>query len=123
VGFLLTVNVTTQGVNVTYQAASDVDSRGNFTRNGKLVSQSLSKLDFISNRSAVFAISRDLGPIQATQDPVVWAIGYTTDVAIIYTDLSGGAPTSRNPYYKIKYSNDTDLASVDGHSWEIICLI
>jgi hypothetical protein len=109
-----------QGANVTYQADSDADSRGNFTRNGMLISQQHSNLSFISNPSAVFAISRDLGTIQATQDPVVWAIGYTTDVAINYTDLSGATPTSRNPYYKIQYSNDADLASVDTHSWEIM---
>src|SRR5450631_2085325 len=99
-----------QGNNVTYQAASDADSRGNFTRNGMLPSQQHSNLNFTSDRFAVFAISRDLGTIQATQDPVVWAIGYTTDVAINYTDLSGATSTSRDPYYKIKYSNNADLA-------------
>jgi hypothetical protein len=112
-----------QGDNVTYQASSDVDSRGNFTRNGNLTSQQHSNLDFISNRFAVFAISRDLGSVNATQAPVVWAIGYTTDVAVNYTDPSGGIPTSRKPYYKISYSNDADLASIDDHSWEMICLI
>ena len=112
-----------QGGNVTYQAGSDADCRSNFTSNGKLISQQHSNSSFISDRSSAFAISRDLGTIQATQDPVVWAIGYTTDVAINYSDLSGATSTSRYPYYKIKYSNDTDLASVDSHSWEMICLI
>ncbi|KAF8491815.1 hypothetical protein F5888DRAFT_1619594 [Russula emetica] len=97
--------------NVTYQADSDADSRGNFTRNGQLNSRQRSNLQFISDGSAVFAISRDLGFIQVTQESVVWAIGYTTDVAINYTDLSG-TPTSRSPYYKTKYSNDSDLASI-----------
>ena len=113
---------TMQGANVTYQAASDVDSRGNFTHNGNLNSQQHSNINFTSDSSSVFAISRDLGTIQITQNPVVWAIGYTTDAPINYTDLSGATRTSRDPYYKIQYSNDTDMVSVDGHSWEMMCL-
>ena len=53
------------GDNVTYQAASDVDSRGNFTRNGNLNSQQQSNINFTSDSFSVFAISRDLGTIQA----------------------------------------------------------
>ena len=109
-----------QGGNVTYQAGSDADCRGNFTSNGKLISQQHSNLNFISDRSSVFAISRDLGTIQATQDPVVWAIGHTTDVAINYSDLSGAPPISRSPYYKIQYSDDEELVSIDSNSWEMI---
>jgi hypothetical protein len=105
-----------QGDNVTYQIASDTDSRGNFTRNGKSNGQQDPNLRPISDNFAVFAISRDLGTIQATQDPVVWAIGYTTDPAINYTDLSGAPPMSRSPYYKIQYSNDEELASIYGSS-------
>ena len=67
----------------------------------------------VSDNFAVFAISRDLGTIKATQAPVVWAIGYTTDDAISYTDLSGAPPTRRSPYYKAQYSNDDELASID----------
>ena len=105
-----------QGDNVTFQIASDVESRGNFTRSGKLNGKQDPNLRPISNNFAVFAISRDLGTIQATQDRVVWAIGYTTDPAINYTDLSGAPPTSRSPYYKIQYSNDEELASIHGNS-------
>jgi len=67
----------------------------------------------VSDNFAVFAISRDLGTIKATQADVVWAIGYTTDPAISYTDLSGAPSTPRSPYYKTRYSNDGALASVD----------
>ena len=104
-----------QGDNVTYQIASDADSRGNFTSNGKLTGQQDPILRPISDNLPVFAISRDLGTIQATQDPVVWAIGYTTDPAINYSDLSGAPPISRSPYYKIQYSNDEELASIYGN--------
>jgi hypothetical protein len=104
-----------QGDNVTYQIASDVDSRGNFTRNGMSNNQQDPNLRPISD-NFVFAISRDLGTIRATKDPVVWAIGYTTDPAINYTDLSGTPPMSRSPYYKIQYSNDEELASIYGNS-------
>ncbi len=106
-----------QGDNVTYQIASDADSRGNFTRNGVSNGQPDPNLRPISDNFAVFAISRDLGTIQSTNDPVVWAIGYTTDPANNYTDLSGAPPTSRSPYYKVQYSNDEELVSIDSNSW------
>ena len=101
-----------QGNNVTYQIASDTDSRGNFTRSGKLNGQQDPNLRPINVNPAVFGISRDLGTIKATQDPVVWAIGYTTDPAINYSDLSGAPPIYRSPYYKIRYSNDGEMASI-----------
>jgi len=53
-------------------------------------------------------------------DPVIWAIGHTTDFAINYTDLSGAPPTSRSPYYKVQYSDDKELASIDSYSWEMM---
>jgi hypothetical protein len=67
----------------------------------------------VSNNFAVFAISRDLGSIKATQAPVVWAIGYTTDSAVSYNDSSGAPPASRSPYYKTQYPSDDELASID----------
>ena len=103
-----------QGDDVTHQIASDADSRGNFTRYGKLNGQQSLGIRPISD-NFVFAISRDLGAIQAT-DPVVWAIGYTTDSAINYTDLSGALPISRSLYYKIQSSNDKELASIYGNA-------
>jgi hypothetical protein len=99
-----------QGDDVTHQVASYADSWGNFTRYGKLNGQQDPDTGLISD-NFVFAISRDLGTIQAT-DPVVWAIGYITDSAINYTDLSGAPPMSRTPYYKTQYSNDKELASI-----------
>jgi hypothetical protein len=102
---------------VTYQIGTDAYSRGNFARDGKLGHAQVSGLGLISD-DFVFAISRDLGTIQATQDPVVWAIGYTTDPVISYSDLSGVPQTSRSPYYKIQYSNDEELASIYGNSQE-----
>ena len=114
-----------QGDNVTCQIASDADSQRNFTLNGRLTDCTgrLSgpqgpDLRPINDNSAVFAISRDLGTIQATKDPVVWAIGYTTDPVINYTDLSGAPPTPRSPYYKIRYSTDADLVSFGTNCWE-----
>lgn len=101
-----------QGENVTHQIASDANSRGNFTRHGELNDQIDPNLRPINDNLPVFAISCDLGTIQATQDPIVWAIGYTADPAINYSDLSGAPPVSRSPYYKIRYSNDEDMASI-----------
>ena len=108
-----------QGQDVTYQIASDAASRGNFTRNGVLDGQQDPNPRAIFTNFAVFAISRNLGTIKATQDPVVWTVGYTTDPVINYTDLSGAPPISRSLYYKTKYSNDSDepLASIDSNSF------
>ncbi len=67
----------------------------------------------VSDNFAVFAISRDLGSIKATEAPVVWAVGYTTDSAISYADPIGSPSTSRSPYYKTQYPSDNELASID----------
>jgi hypothetical protein len=79
--------------------------------NGQKDSQSRA----INNNFAVFAISRNLGTIITTQAPVVWAVGYTTDPAVSYSDLSGAAPISRSLYYKTRYPgpDDEPLASID----------
>lgn len=73
----------------------------------------------ISDQYVVFGIARDLGSIQVTQAPVVWAVGYTTDPVISYADLSGASPTNRRPYYTTQYdSKDENLASIDTISCE-----
>jgi Domain of unknown function (DUF5127) len=107
----------TQGNGVTYKIGVDQVSRGQFALNGTLDNQQDSNFRPIGVNFSVFAISRDLGAIQSTQAPVVWTVGYTTDPAVNYTDLSGAPPTSRNLYYKTKYSTDEALASIDGISW------
>lgn len=106
-----------QGDDVTYKIAVGDDSRNYFARNGTLDNQYDPNIRAINNQYAVFAIARDLGTIQVTQASVVWTVGYTTDFAINYTDLSGAPPTPRRPYYKIKYSSDADLASIYGNCW------
>ena len=107
-----------QGENVTYQIASDAYSRGNFTQKGVLNDQQDPQQSRAINVNfAVFAISVDFGSVKATQAPAVWTIGYTTDPAVNYTDLSGGTPMSRSLYYKTQYPNDEALASVDCNSF------
>ena len=107
-----------QGTNVTYKIALDHVSRGQFAVNGTLDNQDdNSNFGPIAGDFSVFAISRNLGAIQSTQAPVVWTVGYTTDPAVNYTDLSGSPPKSRSLYYKTKYSTDEALASIDGISW------
>src|SRR6266852_3841402 len=99
-----------QGTKLSYQSGSDADSRGNFTRNGYLNLQQ-DQNHSISDRFTVFALAHDLYNITATQAPIVWAIGYTTDLAINYTDLSGAPPTPRSPYYKTRYADDMEMVS------------
>jgi hypothetical protein len=98
---------------VSSQSGSDADCRGNFTRSGFLNLQRDQNRS-ISDRFTVFALAYNLFNISATQaPPVLWAIGYTTDLAINYTD----PPTPRSPYYKTRYSNDKEMASTYSNSW------
>ncbi|KAI0290746.1 hypothetical protein B0F90DRAFT_1652294 [Multifurca ochricompacta] len=97
------------GDNVTHKIAQDTVSRGLFMLNGVLDNQEETNFRPISTNFAVFAISRDLGTIQVTQSPVVWTVGYTTDPAVNYTDLSGAPPQQRKLYYKLRYSDDSSL--------------
>ncbi|KAH8997962.1 hypothetical protein EDB92DRAFT_2111814 [Lactarius akahatsu] len=95
--------------NVTFKIARG--SRTVFALNGVLDNQTDPNFRSISPNFAVFAISRDLGLIQATDsgDPVVWTVGLTMDPAINHTDISGGAPQQRSLFYKTQYSDDTSL--------------
>ncbi|KAH9171796.1 hypothetical protein EDB89DRAFT_2096462 [Lactarius sanguifluus] len=95
--------------NVTSKVARG--SRTLFVLNGVLDNQTDPNFRSISPNFPVFAISRDLGLIQATDsgDPVVWTVGLTMDPAINYTDISGGAPQQRSLFYKTQYSDDTSL--------------
>jgi len=99
-----------QGNKITFKISADDDSRGLFQSNGVLDNQVDKVFRAISDAFAVFAISCDLGSIQATPAPVVWAVGYTTDPAMNYTDLSG-ASTKRGLYYKSQYPDDGTLVS------------
>jgi Domain of unknown function (DUF5127) len=65
----------------------------------------------INAQFPVFGISRNLGTIQAIETPVVWTVGYITDPAVNYTDLSGAPPTQRSLYFKSQYSDDASLVS------------
>jgi hypothetical protein len=93
--------------NVTFKIAQDIVSRPLFVLNGVLDNQTDPNFRPISPNFAVFAISRDLGLIQATEDPVVWAVGLTMDPVIHYTGPFGAA--TRSLFYKTQYSNDTSL--------------
>ncbi|KAH9021999.1 hypothetical protein EDB85DRAFT_2187724, partial [Lactarius pseudohatsudake] len=97
--------------NVTFTVASSGNSRSSFGYHGSLDNQTEPLLSIYpyGPSTTVFAISRDLGNIHATQDPVVWTVGLTTDPVINYTDLSGAAPRQRSSFYKTRYSDDTSL--------------
>ncbi|KAH8977286.1 hypothetical protein EDB86DRAFT_3167651 [Lactarius hatsudake] len=104
-------SASTWASNVTFKIAQYTASRGLFALNGSLDNQTETDFYLDSNGSnfVAFAISRDLGNIQATQDPVVWTVGLTTDPVINYADLSGAAPQQRSSFYKTRYSDDTSL--------------
>ncbi|KAF8273701.1 hypothetical protein EI94DRAFT_1715629 [Lactarius quietus] len=95
--------------NITLEIAQGSNSRQSFIQNGVLNNQTVSTSGSISQDSnfVVFAISRNLDLIHATEDPVVWAVGLTTNPAISYTGVSGASPQQRSLYYKNHY-HDTD---------------
>ena len=76
---------------------------------------------FVNYSKASLAMSRDLGSIQATQDPIVWAVGLITDPVLNYTD-SSGATQQRSLYFKTQYGDDETLVGIHIHQ-RIICLI
>ncbi|KAH9022174.1 hypothetical protein EDB85DRAFT_1871496 [Lactarius pseudohatsudake] len=93
----------------TFKTGLDADCRGLFQLRGTLDNLTDTNSRAISPDFPVFALSRDLGIIQATKDPVVWTVGFTTDPAIQYTDPSADAPQHRSLFYKIQYPDDTTL--------------
>jgi len=106
-----------QGNNVTYKISDAGTALQLFKGFGFLDNQEVTidvKPGSNSDQTIVFAISRDLGIIQATQAPVVWAIGYTTDPAISYADQSDTRPQQRqrSPYYKLQYPQADDHSLV-----------
>jgi hypothetical protein len=108
-----------QGPDITYKIAADDTSRGMFQTYGVLDDLEDTNFRAISDAFPVFAISKDLGTIQATQLPFVWTIGFTMDPAINYTD-GYGTPTQRTLYYKSQYSDDDALVSAE-LCWEMMC--
>ncbi|KAH9080196.1 hypothetical protein EDB83DRAFT_2608331, partial [Lactarius deliciosus] len=100
------------GDRITWKVDKDSVSRHSFLSNGGLddagIATYLPPPQYIIPNSTVFAMSRDLGIIQATHEPVIWVIGYTTDPVINYTDLSG-ASQRRSSVYKTQYSDDRIL--------------
>ncbi|KAH9031250.1 hypothetical protein EDB84DRAFT_1676782 [Lactarius hengduanensis] len=94
---------------ITTNVSQVLASRDLFRLNGVLgnVDQGYDKAQDYQD-STVFAISRDLGTIQATQDPVISAIGYRVNLVINYTNLSG-ATQQRRLLYEDKYGGKGDI--------------
>ena len=82
-----------------------------FVTNGTLDNQWAVPSDPMFAFALTFALSHDLGMIQATQNPVVFVLGYTTDPAIGYPAHSSTPAQQRRPYYKLKYSDDESLVT------------
>ncbi|KAH9022178.1 hypothetical protein EDB85DRAFT_382728 [Lactarius pseudohatsudake] len=97
------------GENLTWTAGPDDYSRGSFQVNGTLNNQTDQYFRSINSNYPIFGIARDLGTIQATQDPIVWTIGFTMDPAIQYTDPFTDTPRQRSLFYKTQYPKDKSL--------------
>jgi hypothetical protein len=87
-----------------------------FQDNGTLDNQEFGPYSNNLNLSLVsFSISRDLGTIQATQEPIIWAVGYIANPVLNFTDLSGASPQQRSLYFKTQYSAADDESMVSTH--------
>ena len=68
-----------------------------------------------SSQFPVFAFAEDLGSIQQTSAPLVWAAANLRDLngsgAVTYTDLSKSQQT-RNLYYRSSYTDAGVLVSI-----------
>jgi len=94
--------------NVTYGAFDRVNSLQSFLVEGSL---GLAEGRNPFSPAVTFAISHDLGTILATQTPIVWAIGYTTDPAVDAVQFDSSSQNARSPYYKLRYPNDESLVT------------
>ncbi|KAH8980361.1 hypothetical protein EDB86DRAFT_3052194 [Lactarius hatsudake] len=94
---------------ITTNVSQVLASRDLFRLNGVLgnVDQGYEKAQDYQE-STVFAISRDLGTIRATQDPVISVIGYRPNLVTNYTDLSG-VTQQRKLLYEDKYGGKGDI--------------
>jgi len=98
--------------NVTHAAIDRQASLNMFMFEGSLSNGDVSSYWAGNDSSPVtFAISHDLGTILATQTPIVWAIGYTTDPAINAVQFDSSSQNARSPYYKLRYPNDESLVT------------
>jgi hypothetical protein len=62
-----------------------------------------------------FSISRDLGTIQSTQEPIIWVVGFIADPVLNFTDLSGAPPQQRSLYCMTQYSDEGSMVSTHIH--------
>ncbi|KAH8995311.1 hypothetical protein EDB92DRAFT_1794666, partial [Lactarius akahatsu] len=94
---------------ITTNVSQVLASRDLFRLNGVLgnIDQGYDKAQEYQD-STVFAISRNLGTIRATRDPVISAIGYRANLVINYTDLSR-ATQQRKLLYEDKYGGKGDI--------------
>ena len=101
-----------QHSNITHTAAENHTSLGYFASSGFLDNSEPENMLITNASDMAYAISRDLGTIQATPAPIVWAIGYATDPAISYANESASSTQWRRPYYKSQYSDDQLLVTL-----------
>ncbi|KAH9024050.1 hypothetical protein EDB85DRAFT_2119040 [Lactarius pseudohatsudake] len=98
------------GGEITYKIAEDSVVLQTFKFEGVLDNQTETDFRPINDRLPVFGISRDIGTIRTTQDPIVWSIGFITEPAVQYIDETG-VPQNRSLFYKTvtRYHNDMFL--------------
>ncbi|KAI0309520.1 hypothetical protein OF83DRAFT_1071921 [Amylostereum chailletii] len=92
----------------TWRIGSDVVTRGQFANQSVLDNGEDTNFRAINDAWPVFAISKKLGTIQSTASPVVWAVGFARDPAVMYTDVSG-TQQQRHLYYQSNYSDISTL--------------
>ncbi|KZV70717.1 hypothetical protein PENSPDRAFT_607034 [Peniophora sp. CONT] len=100
--------------NTTWRTGGHLDTRGQFVQNSTLDNTQDTVFRGITDNFPVFAFAQDLGNIQQTSAPLVWAVANIRDSAsngvVTYTDLSQQLRT-RSLYYRSRYTDDGALLS------------
>ncbi|KAI0829799.1 hypothetical protein BC628DRAFT_1314099 [Trametes gibbosa] len=98
--------------NQTWQIDNHEVCRRTFHDKGVLSNGRLPTLPLIGVNVTVFAISVDLGQIQETSAPQVWAIGFARDPSISYTTPDGEI-LDLSPYYATRYPRANINQAID----------
>lgn len=75
----------------------------------------LSRLFLYISHYPALTLAKDLGKIQSTSEPVVFALGLARDPVIQIT--ANGKNETRYPFYKSKYNNAGDGVSYFSLQW------
>ncbi|KAL1945995.1 hypothetical protein VTO73DRAFT_1997 [Trametes versicolor] len=98
--------------NLTWQIDGNENPRRQFQAEGVLTNTSSTAFTTIEPDIVLFGISADLGQIQSTSSPVVWAFGVVRNPSIGYTSVDK-MTQDLSPYYVTRYPGTSMAQAID----------